>query len=712
MDGELQESCLCVPVGSRGQETNPNLWGIVDMGSNGIRFSITDLSTPTARVLPTLYSYRNGTSLYEAQYDDNGNQIPIPENVQEAVIGAFLRFEIYCSDFGVPFKNIRIIATEATRKALNGKEFVDRVAKETGLKVEILSQADEGETGAWGIASSASDVRGLVMDLGGGSTQITWMMTKMGHMETSPHGAYSFPYGAAALTQRLALIEKNNKTEKEIEAAKQELRDEMKRNFLTAYNGLEIPKELIKKAKHEDGFTLYLSGGGFRGWGYLLLYQAQKHRKHYPISIINGFVARKKDFTDTTQLKKVARQAKRIFRVSDRRRAQVPAVAFLVNVLAEVIPHGIKEAHFCQGGVREGVLFRSLTPEVRMKSPIEVATAPHARPLARKLAKMLRHALPKANNPTPVTVDQNDIDDGWDEVPSVEAMKHVPATITDHIIHAMANMLYVHSDISKELSSAAALYTTSTGSLADTHGTSHHNRALLALLLEARYTGDLPPREYSFREALRRLLSPIELWWVNYLGAIALVLSRIYPAGGEDDMQACVDEHCDCADMLPLAAASPGVCTDRGTSAKSRPHHQKPHLRLQAEFADDLGNEGSKAGLRLTFRVRMRGHSTDDPMKVRESLEAHVQKIIKVGKKKNWIRTAVVDDEYDSDCSHHDTEVDEDSDDGYEDVAWGMKVEVLVKVEYPNLHHQTAVWEDTGLPQQPCIALGPRLHQR
>ena len=85
----------------------------------------------------------------------------------------------------------------------------------------------------------------------------------------------------------------------------------MKDNFLKAYNGLQVPDELVKKAKHDGGFTLYLSGGGFRGWGYLLLYQAQKHKKEYPISIINGFVARKKDFTDTKRLGKVAKQAKR-----------------------------------------------------------------------------------------------------------------------------------------------------------------------------------------------------------------------------------------------------------------------------------------------------------------------------------------------------------------------------------------------------------------
>jgi len=561
---------------------------------------------------------------------------------------------------------------------------VNRVARETGLRVDILSQADEGETGAWGIASSSSEVRGLVMDLGGGSTQITWMMTKDGHMQTSPKGAFSFPYGAAALTQRLTLIEKKSKSEEEENAKKEALRQEMKQNFLDAYNGLELPAELVNKAKKEDGFTLYLSGGGFRGWGYLLLYQAQKREESYPISIINGFVARKKDFTDTQELKKVARRAKRIFRVSDRRREQVPAVAFLVSVLAEIIPYGIKEAHFCQGGVREGVLFSTLPPEIRMRSPIKTATEPFARPLAPKLAKLLRDALPRKERPRLTGIDANDTDEGWNEVPSQELMRKIPTSLTKHILQAMANMLYVHSDMSKELSSAAALYTTSTGYLADTHGTSHRNRALLALLLEARYEGDLPPREYSFRAALRRLLSPAELWWINYLGAVALVLSRVYPAGGEDDLQAFVDdpeyEHIRFSSGL---AAYPEYL--ERTTRLRRPHHKKPHLSLQANFADDLGSLGDKPGLRLVFTLRMRGHNEDDPMKVQEALETSVKEIIKVGKKKHWIRSPAKEDDFDSDVSDlgpaEDYHSADDGDD--DDLGWGMKVDVDIKVERP-----------------------------
>ena len=83
-------------------EWNKCLWGLVDMGSNGIRLSITDQSAPTTRVLPTVYAYRNKISLYEAQYDENGTKIPISAAVMDDVISMLLRFQIFCADFRVP----------------------------------------------------------------------------------------------------------------------------------------------------------------------------------------------------------------------------------------------------------------------------------------------------------------------------------------------------------------------------------------------------------------------------------------------------------------------------------------------------------------------------------------------------------------------------------------------------------------------------------
>ncbi|KAK2629304.1 hypothetical protein QTJ16_000124 [Diplocarpon rosae] len=564
------------PTIEQNSKGDKNLRGVVDMGSNGIRFSVSSLAPPTSRILPTLVSYRLDISLYSAQYDEKtGERIPIPDDIIDLIIAALMRFKVICRDLKVPEKHIRIIATEATRTAVNSVEYRKAIKEATGLVVEMLGKAEEGYVGALGVASGFSTVSGIVMDLGGGSTQITWMRSIDGKVEVSPKGSISFPYGAAALTKKLEDLRKG-KSEEDGNAAVAGLREEMEENFRQAYDELEIPEDMVAKAKTQGGFPLYLSGGGFRGWGYLLLYMGQIHGRHYPISIINGYRASKEKFQDVETLKKVAREAKKIFRVSDRRRAQVPAVAFLVNVLTEALPHGIKEAHFCQGGVREGVLFRELPQDIRDDDPLEVATQSYGGKSADALSSLLLNSIPKASKK-----------DGG---------RAFPESISKHVIHAFANVLYLHAPMSKEIASAAALYCTSSGLMASAHGVSHSDRALLGLMLEERYEGELPPREAEFKLSLQSILTPEEIWWTRYLGAVGLLISKIYPAGNFDG--------------------------------------DEPRINVSSEWASGFGKKGNKEGLRLTLSIKK---IKDDPMMLKEALHDHVENIHKVGKHKNWI---------------------------------------------------------------------------
>ena len=120
--------------------------------SNGIRFSITNLSGPAARSLPTVYQDRLGVSLYDAQFahidghkgdggsddesdDDDGGEMrrrgsaamaekgPIPQSVTDEVLGGLRRFKVVCEDFGVEEGRVKVLATEATRTAVNSVEF-------------------------------------------------------------------------------------------------------------------------------------------------------------------------------------------------------------------------------------------------------------------------------------------------------------------------------------------------------------------------------------------------------------------------------------------------------------------------------------------------------------------------------------------------------------------------------------------------------------
>jgi retrograde regulation protein 2 len=67
----------------------------------------------------------------------------------------------------VPDDKIRILATEATRTAINSVDFRQQIKNAIGWEVDMLPKEVEGRIGALGVASSFSNVEGLVMDLGG-----------------------------------------------------------------------------------------------------------------------------------------------------------------------------------------------------------------------------------------------------------------------------------------------------------------------------------------------------------------------------------------------------------------------------------------------------------------------------------------------------------------------------------------------------------------
>jgi retrograde regulation protein 2 len=456
--------------------------------------------------MPTLFQDRVGISLYDAQFPATsaGQRAPIPTTVIDEVVTRLLRFKTTCADFDVPTQNIHVLATEATRTALNSAEFLGAIKTRVGWEVKLLSKEDEGRIGALGVASSFASVKGLVMDLGGGSTQLTWMIAHDGVVETSTRGSISFPYGAAALTRRLQLAQEKGK--KDVE----ELRAEMKANFQSAYPSLEVPDSLEREAKEHGGFDLYLSGGGFRGWGYLLMSQSKLNP--YPIPIINGFRATPEDFQDTSNVMKTAADAEdnKIFRVSKRRASQVPAVALLVNVLTECLP-AVKTIRFCQGGVREGFLFDRVDSETRRQDPLLVATMPYETPSADAICALLKVSLPETESPI--------------------LSRRVPPSFSPSLLRALSNLLFAHVGVPRETRSAAGLYSTTTGILACANSLAHSDRAILALILCERWPGDLAPAEKSLQTRLQQFVSADEAWWCIYLGRVATLIGDVYPAG-------------------------------------------------------------------------------------------------------------------------------------------------------------------------------------
>jgi exopolyphosphatase/guanosine-5'-triphosphate,3'-diphosphate pyrophosphatase len=72
------------------------------------------------------------------------------------------------------------IATQACRAASNGETFLNRVRKDLGLDFKIISAEEESTLSVLGCASllDADAPAALIVDIGGGSTELSWVSPK------------------------------------------------------------------------------------------------------------------------------------------------------------------------------------------------------------------------------------------------------------------------------------------------------------------------------------------------------------------------------------------------------------------------------------------------------------------------------------------------------------------------------------------------------
>jgi retrograde regulation protein 2 len=480
--------------------SNLNLHALVDMGSNGIRFSITDLWPTTARTMPTVFSDRLSVSLYDAQHK-SGAMAPIPDSVIDQVVSATTRFKRTCSHFGVLDNNAAIIATEAVRIAENSEDLISAVEQATGWTVRVLSKVEEGDLGAFGVASSFSNIHGAVMDLGGGSTQLSFAHADSNTFTVAPLGSESLPYGAAALNDLLKQV-----TSEGI-GAEDMLLEKIATELRIAIEKV-CPIDELNAASDSKGLNLYVSGGGLRGWGYILM--ACSLIKPYPIPIINGFAVDAAEFDPNHALELydiVEEEQKSLFRISKRRRTQVPAIAFLITALSRAMP--IARVYFSQGGIREGYHYKNLEEAKRREHPLIAATQGIGKAWGDEL-KILRSAIPSGGR------DQS-----------------VPPYLVqlDSMVHAFALMMNFHAGLPKDIRAGAALRSTTTGVLAGTHGLTHVERAWLGIALCRRWGDEVAPTDQLFYENLLKILGGYNVWWARYFGIVATAIADCYPDG-------------------------------------------------------------------------------------------------------------------------------------------------------------------------------------
>ena len=106
-----------------------------------------------------------------------------------------------------PVRRFEAVATEACRRADNGRAFLSRIAADTGLHLRIISAREEAELAMESCAPllEPGDRRALLFDIGGGSTEIAWIRVPEGAQHGVPPeliGYLSLPLGVVTLAER------------------------------------------------------------------------------------------------------------------------------------------------------------------------------------------------------------------------------------------------------------------------------------------------------------------------------------------------------------------------------------------------------------------------------------------------------------------------------------------------------------------------------
>ncbi|WP_284641139.1 Ppx/GppA phosphatase family protein [Paenibacillus silviterrae] len=162
--------------------------GIIDIGSNSIRLVIYDIQANGAyRVIS---EFKQSARLSGRMSMDGS----LPAAGIDGIVRILQNFRGICKAHQVT--SLRAVATAAIRNASNSEEIVNQLREQSGIQVELLTGEDEARIGFLGMSQTLDIADGLLIDIGGGSTEVSLFRgKKLLH-------SVSFPFGAVNTARR------------------------------------------------------------------------------------------------------------------------------------------------------------------------------------------------------------------------------------------------------------------------------------------------------------------------------------------------------------------------------------------------------------------------------------------------------------------------------------------------------------------------------
>jgi exopolyphosphatase/guanosine-5'-triphosphate,3'-diphosphate pyrophosphatase len=174
------------------REPHRHTYGAIDLGTNNCRLLI---ARPTEGGFTVIDAFSRIVRLGEG-LSQTGE---LSQEAMDRAVGALA----VCAE-KLRRRNVslsRSVATEACRRASNGRDFAERVRQETGIALDIIEPAEEARLAVLGCHKllEPGDGPALIFDIGGGSTELVLVDQQLGTPKI--RAWWSAPWGVVSLTE-------------------------------------------------------------------------------------------------------------------------------------------------------------------------------------------------------------------------------------------------------------------------------------------------------------------------------------------------------------------------------------------------------------------------------------------------------------------------------------------------------------------------------
>jgi len=172
--------------------THRNSYAAIDLGTNNCRLLI---ARPSGSNFTVIDAFSRVVRL--------GEGLAQTGRLSEAAMDRALGALKICAD-KLKRRNVhlaRSVATEACRRASNGANFIERVRRETGIVLDVISAEEEARLAVLGCHVLLEDGNGpaVIFDIGGGSTEL--VLIEQGGAVPHIVDWQSVPWGVVSLTE-------------------------------------------------------------------------------------------------------------------------------------------------------------------------------------------------------------------------------------------------------------------------------------------------------------------------------------------------------------------------------------------------------------------------------------------------------------------------------------------------------------------------------